>query len=207
MVTTSVIMVVALVAAAGCSRQAAPALPATSVAESPSQTQTGAVSPTASPSGPVTPTVGQTVSVPEGPAPVLPAMPVQAQEMTNEGAEAFVVYWFDLANYALATGDTEPMMALADSRCVVCEGIRTQVAAGYEGGGRIIDNTWTVSDVSVLFRRDNVFGLRYTFDQRSGVSIDENSVVVELLPPDRKPLGAVIFYHDGSWKMSEIANP
>lgn len=200
---TSVIVVVALVAAAGCSRQGAPALPATSVAETPSQTPTGS----ASPSGPVTPTVGQTVSVPEVPAPVLPAMPPEAQEMTNEGAEAFVVYWFDLANYALATGDTEPMMTLVMTGCSSCVDMETQVAANYANGGRILGNTWTLSDVSVTQRQGDVFAVHYSFDRVAGVSVDADGVVRQLFPADSKVLGAVLQYSDGVWRLAEITIP
>ncbi len=178
-------------------------MPATSGAVTPSES----LSPTVSPTGAVTPTVGQTVSVPEGPAPVLPAMPAQAQEMTNEGAEAFVQYWFDLANYGVATGDTGPVMTMAEPSCTVCERIRAQIAANYSDGGRILNYQWTVSDASVTMRNDNVFGLEYHLAQQDGVAIDAGGVVRQPLPASDKEIGAVVAFEDGAFALVEITKP
>ncbi len=178
-------------------------MPATSGAVTPSES----LSPTVSPTGAVTPTVGQTVSVPEGPAPVLPAMPAQAQEMTNEGAEAFVVYWYDLANYAVTTGDIGPMMTHAAPQCASCQDLRDQIVAAYSNGGVIIDNLWTLGEPAVTIRQDAVYGVEFTFDQSAGLELDGQGVVEKVFPTDHKTLVAVLQYHGGQWWVEEIANP
>ncbi len=153
------------------------------------------------------PTVGQTISVPPGPAPTLPAMPPEAQEMTNEGAAAFVIYWFDLANYAQQTGDTGPMMALTGPECSSCERIRQQIASGYSENGRVVDNLWTLSESTVTIRRNLIFGVQITFSQTRGYEIATDGQIRRILPEDHKTLVAVLRYQEGGWSMAGLANP
>jgi hypothetical protein len=200
-------LVVTLVAAAGCSRQSAPPLPATSVAETASQTEvTGSSSSAASPTGPVTPTVGQTISVPEGPAAALPAMPPEALEMTNEGAVAFVRYWFALANYAVATGDTGPLSLMSAPECDTCADLVQQIADSY-ASGRLVDNTWTVVNAAVTKREKNTFGVELTFDQDLGVEVNPDGVVTEIFPSVRATVLAMPFFDGDQWLMGGIGTP
>lgn len=150
------------------------------------------------------PTVGQTVTITTGPAPTLPPMPPEAQEMTNEGAEAFVRYWFDLANYAQATGDTDPLMAQSGPECDMCAALRDGVEASYHDGGRVIGTLWTLTQCSVITRRSEVFGVQITFDQSPGLELDSGSVLKQTLDGDHQTLVAVVSFHNG-WHMGEIA--
>jgi hypothetical protein len=180
---------------------------ATSVAETASQTEvTGSSSSAASPTGPVTPTVGQTISVPEGPAAALPAMPPEALEMTNEGAVAFVRYWFALANYAVATGDTGPLSLMSAPECDTCADLVQQIADSY-ASGRLVDNTWTVVNAAVTKRDDNAFGVELTFDQAMGIEVNAAGVVTEIFPPERNTLLAVPAFQGGRWIMRGIGVP
>lgn len=53
-------------------------------------------------------------------APAPPEMPAEAREMTEAGADAFARYWFDVVEYAYATGNTEPLRVLAEPECEIC---------------------------------------------------------------------------------------
>ncbi len=180
---------------------------ATSVAETASQTEvTGSSSSAASPTGPVTPTVGQTISVPEGPAAALPAMPPEALEMTNEGAVAFVRYWFALANYAVATGDTGPLSLMSAPECDTCADLVQQIADSY-ASGRLVDNTWTVVNAAVTKREKNTFGVELTFDQDLGVEVNPDGVVTEIFPSVRATVLAMPFFDGDQWLMGGIGTP
>ncbi|MFC5999371.1 DUF6318 family protein [Quadrisphaera sp. GCM10027208] len=94
-----VIGVVLALAAGGCSAGAT---------EEPSPTTSRSVvteQPTA--------TASETVPAP-------PEIPAEAKEMTEAGADAFARHWFDVVEYAYATGNTEPLRALAESECEIC---------------------------------------------------------------------------------------
>ena len=150
-----------------------------------------------------TPTVPPTPT----PPPPLPTLPAQAQQMTNESAIAYVHYWIDLANYAVATGDTAPMMAESEAGCSSCADLQQQIETSYRDGGRITDNLWTIHDVSVTIRNGFVFGVLFTFDQAPGLELDAAGTVRKTFPEDHKQLVAVIAYVDGSWKMTNFGTP
>ncbi|MGD8202192.1 DUF6318 family protein [Ornithinimicrobium sp. W1679] len=52
-----------------------------------------------------------------------PAMPDEATEFTEDGAEAFVGHYVDTFNYAYATGKPQAMGRLASSECLSCEAL------------------------------------------------------------------------------------
>jgi len=48
-----------------------------------------------------------------------------------------VRHWFDLVNYAYATGDTEPVQAASEAGCDTCANIIETIEDQYSGGGHI----------------------------------------------------------------------
>jgi hypothetical protein len=68
---------------------------------------------------------------------VEPTLPVEAGDGTRAGAEAFVQYYWDVVNYAQATGDVGLLRSLAQPSCTGCEGGAELIAKVYDRGGRI----------------------------------------------------------------------
>lgn len=54
------------------------------------------------------------------PGPVEPEMPALAKKHTTAGAEAFVEFYWEVAEFAQLTGRTAGLKVLADSRCDTC---------------------------------------------------------------------------------------
>src|SRR5689334_1786838 len=71
---------------------------------------------------PATPTTTTTTTpTPTPTQPVAPVMPQAAKAHTKAGAKAFVRYFWQVVNYAQATGDTAAVADLADSKsCSQC---------------------------------------------------------------------------------------
>lgn len=85
-----------------------------------------------------TATAGETVPAP-------PEMPAEAKEMTAEGAAAFAKHYFEVADYAYATGDVAPLKALVVEECSACLAAITDIEDVYSKGGRFqgVDATIT----------------------------------------------------------------
>jgi len=64
-------------------------------------------------------------------------MPDAAKAHTKAGAKAFVKYFWEVVNYAQATGDTESIAALSDPSCVGCSAGIDSIDRVYEKGGWI----------------------------------------------------------------------
>jgi hypothetical protein len=78
-----------------------------------------------------------TTEVTEPPVAEPPALPPEATTPDAAGAAAFVRHWFDLVNYAYATGDTAPAQALSDPDCETCINLIKTIEDQYRDGGRI----------------------------------------------------------------------
>jgi len=82
----------------------------------------------------------------DSPAPAQPTMPAVARDHTDAGAVAFVRYFYEVQNYAMATGDVDQLEALASEACRECREDVASFAAGdqlghWVGGNRTVDRT------------------------------------------------------------------
>jgi hypothetical protein len=68
--------------------------------------------------------------------PTEPTMPAAAQGSDAAAAEAFVEFYWEMVNYAQATGDVEGLEGLA-SRCGTCDAAVDYIKNIYGRGGRI----------------------------------------------------------------------
>ncbi|HWI43089.1 MAG TPA: DUF6318 family protein [Nocardioides sp.] len=82
-------------------------------------------------------------AVPESPsttpadAATKPALPDAATKATKAGAEAFIQYYWDVANYAQATGHVHQLRAVTAKTCAPCLGVASDIRRHYEHGGTI----------------------------------------------------------------------
>lgn len=96
----------------------------------------GDPSATSTPTGtPETPTTSATAK------PTEPALPDAATKATEAGARAFITYYWDLINYAQATGDVKTLKRVSGPRCDACTGINQTLRNQYKQGGRIEGGT------------------------------------------------------------------
>jgi hypothetical protein len=64
-------------------------------------------------------------------------MPAAAKEHTKAGAEAFVRYYWEVVNYAQATGDTDSLREISDPGCDFCTAGIEGIESIYGDGGTI----------------------------------------------------------------------
>jgi hypothetical protein len=88
------------------------------------------------PSSP-TPTTPATAVPTSSPTPTAPVMPQAAKTHTQAGAKAFVEYFWEVVDYAQATGDTAAIRALSVGGCTGCDGGIHGIDKVYDAGGSI----------------------------------------------------------------------
>jgi len=90
-------------------------------------------------------TPSTSVSSPTSTAPTEPVLPEAAKEPTAEGAKAFAEFYWEMGNYAQATGDTKAFRALASVTCTPCDGAADAVDDIYSRHGVIRGGEYSVS--------------------------------------------------------------
>ncbi|MCL2613093.1 MAG: DUF6318 family protein [Nocardioidaceae bacterium] len=70
--------------------------------------------------------------------PVAPALPAAARRPTKAGAIAFAKYYWAVANYAMASLDTQRLTTLATAECGQCAGAANWIRDVRQAGGRIV---------------------------------------------------------------------
>jgi len=134
----------------------------------------------------------------------LPVLPEAAKKGDAPGAEAFLAYWFAVANYAQQTGDTEPLRALSGSECVVCDDLIDGIDKRYGSGGRIEGRLWELnSAVSPPPDPDGVVSTTVRFTQTSGTLIDLAGTRTEALGRPAENAGFVLTF-EGAWSLFGI---
>jgi hypothetical protein len=73
-----------------------------------------------------------------------PAMPAAAKGTGPAAAEAFARYYVALINYAMASGQTSPMRAMASKSCSGCQVLAHAVDKVYLHSGSVSGGEWEV---------------------------------------------------------------
>ena len=133
--TTRVLIGLALLTLTGCSGSADPSPPPTTR----STPTSAAPSPTASPT--------------------VPVMPEAAKAHTKAGAKAFVRYFWQVVNYAQATGDTAAIRTLSARKCAECDAGMYAIDEVYGAGGSIGGGASTLANLRASVTR--LAGLDY----------------------------------------------
>lgn len=79
-----------------------------------------------------------------------PEVPDEISEETDEGAEAFIQYWFDVRHYSRLTGDTAPLEDISHPECGRCEIEYDLVDSVYPDGWIEEDSAIKVAEVSSI---------------------------------------------------------
>lgn len=84
------------------------------------------------------------------PALMVPVMPGAAKEASEDGARAFVGYYWELVNYAQATGDVRRLRRVSGPNCQGCRVGIEAIQRHYRAGGRIIGGAATPKKQSLI---------------------------------------------------------
>lgn len=180
MVVRRVAVLALLVALAGCQEESADP-------PSPKPSPTVTESPTESPS-----------------APAEPDMPAAAKEPTQAGAEAFVRYYWDLVNYAQATGDTKRLRSVSAATCVQCDGGIDAIDDVYGRDGRIVGGRYVVDRLEASKLESSVprFRLTYALANTSQVIDLPGSADDGSLHASTNEIEMFVDYLDDAWSVS-----
>lgn len=131
----------------------------------------GDPSPTGTPTGtPATPTTEAAEK------PTEPALPEAATKATEDGARAFITYYWDLINYAQVTGDVKALKRVSGPNCERCRAGIQGIRAVYAAGGRLTNADYQAT-VRAINEVTTDSGITYAFEGRTDVS---NSVHVSV---------------------------
>ncbi|NLJ54921.1 MAG: hypothetical protein GX344_12425 [Intrasporangiaceae bacterium] len=113
--------------------------------------------PTSSPESSPSPTELESTEEPtEGPtaepteASALPELPEAAKENTPEGAEAFIRYYFDVANIAMMTPQVGLIPTLAHADCQSCKAMEMDAETLVRDGQRAASQVYDVQSMAVV---------------------------------------------------------
>ncbi|WP_235319294.1 DUF6318 family protein [Pimelobacter simplex] len=123
---------------------------------------------------------------------MVPVLPGAAKEASEEGARAFVGYYWELVNYAQATGDVRRLRRVSGPRCAACSDFISRVLEQYQSGGRIVGgtNSVTIDDLSeVTTSTASAFGFKVT----ATVSYDAQTIVAHDGDQDKRSPGSDVF--------------
>jgi hypothetical protein len=130
-----------------------------------------------------------------------PNIPAAARAHTTAGAEAFVRYYFEQLNVALATPKAGLVSALSVPTCKTCtayEGMAVDLASKgqhYRGGGFAVKTVGSIGEFEVL-----VIG-----EQSSGSVIDiKGNVVKSRTQAQRNKLVLTVPWSNEGWRIHEI---
>ncbi|GAA1542891.1 DUF6318 family protein [Nocardioides humi] len=84
----------------------------------------------------------ETPSSNAGQTPTEPALPDAATQASEDGARAFITYYWDLINYAQVTGDVKALKAASGPNCEGCKAGIHAIREIYKGGGHITDGQY-----------------------------------------------------------------
>ena len=76
-----------------------------------------------------------------------PLLPDAAKARTAKGAAAFVPYWFATLDYALTTGDVDPLRSASAQSCAPCTAAQEKISQVYGDGGVITGAAYVVRSV------------------------------------------------------------
>lgn len=152
--------------------------------------------PTAGPSKMVSspsPTAGETSpTLSTLPSPVPPSKPKSWVHADASAAVDAAIYFKDLYNYALETGDVSEWRALSEPECEFCRGIgddiETAYAAGshYEGGEVTLTASVVVEHSATL----GTYGVQHTYSSTASVTVAPDGTRAEASAAQR---GYVVF--------------
>lgn len=129
---------------------------------------------------PPEPTAGATTTPPtpdpdpSPTGPVEPPVPDAMAKPTKAGAKAFVTYYWDVFNYAQATGDVRVLRSLALQGCDVCEDFSGAIRDLYRGQGSVEGGNRELLRFDTL--RVLTASVGKVFEARFVISIDQHQV-------------------------------
>ncbi|UDY22462.1 DUF6318 family protein [Nocardioides sp. Kera G14] len=140
------------------------------------------------------------------PTPTAPVMPDAAKQHTKEGAEAFVRYFWDVANAAQSNGDPSELTDLSLDGCEACDGTISSIRKTKAAGGTYVGGTSTVVVQSSELLQSETFQMAHV-QARIDVSdetVDYPGSGKDVHRPARQARIRMELTWAGGWRVAQI---
>lgn len=143
----------------------------------------------------------------ESAAPEPPGLPEAAKALDRPGAGAFVRHYFDLVNYANATGDTAPMDAITNPGCLNCPSVADRARSLNADDARLEGGEVVVEAVVAAPIEDETTAVSTVLQQQVGRVVDQSGTTVQELPvPPKESLSVYLVIAGGQWRIFDLAS-
>ncbi|UER54227.1 hypothetical protein HJG43_06365 [Kineosporiaceae bacterium SCSIO 59966] len=137
--------------------------------------------------------------------PAPPEMPAEAKEMTEAGADAFARHWFDVVEYAYATGNAEPLRALADPECEICNASIAEIESKTREGLHFEGVAIEVLTSAPAPKDSRGVIVTMSVQEVSSQVVTADGEVVEDVPGiEAAPINVYVAESDGGWRIFGI---
>lgn len=164
----------------------------------------GDPSPTRTPTGtPATPTTEAAEK------PTEPALPEAATKATEDGARAFITYYWDLINYAQVTGDVKALKQVSGPTCAGCARAVEAVEELYRSGGHAEGGEYALTIVRIkeLTSSDREFyGMEAVLEVRNARQRIVRDGDVEVSEPKTSRFTTYAIWVENAWRI-DILEP
>jgi hypothetical protein len=154
-------------------------------------------------SEPETPTSSATAK------PTEPRLPDAATKATEDGARAFIAYYWDLVNYAQVTGDVKALKRASGSTCDGCSRAIDAVEQLYGSGGHAEGGEYVLRIVRIkeLTSKDQaLYGMEAVLEARNAPQRIVRDGDVELSEPRTSRFTTYTIWVDEAWR-TDILEP
>jgi hypothetical protein len=134
-----------------------------------------------------------------------PTLPANAASKTFESSHRWVIHYFDVLNFAIATGSTAALRSLAKPGCQSCRAFARNIDRVYRNGGRIESNGWKITSFGTASAgpdHTNAFELHLRLT-RERVFRSQGGKP-EVHPGVDHKVEATVHWEPGGWRMQEV---
>jgi len=134
---------------------------------------------------------------------MVPVLPGAAKEASEDGARAFVGYYWELVNYAQATGDVRRLRRVSGPRCRGCKAGIRGIKTLYRSGGHTEGGTYRLEIEAIKSLPSQTF---LAFEALVNAHNDEQVIVDgdgsrRTSGSSTSTLAIVIVWIDRRWRM------
>ncbi|MDQ6526460.1 DUF6318 family protein [Nocardioides sp. LHD-245] len=137
--------------------------------------------------------------------PAEPVLPEAAKQASEEGARAFITYYWDLINYAQVTGDVKALKAASATTCKGCQAGIRGIRRHYRSGGSIAGGVHRVdrTRLAEVTSKSDI----YAFRSETRVSHDAQTIISNDGNKEARAPGAddwnlyVLWVGDTHWRL------
>jgi hypothetical protein len=79
-----------------------------------------------------------------------PTLPAEAEGTSIQSAKTFAQYFISAVNFAIRTGDADPVMSVSAPGCVTCKAVKRNAERIYGAGGKIEGGQMDLNTVTVV---------------------------------------------------------